>query len=272
MSASTIAAALPAHVPARAVVPSLAAAESRRLLRHPVMLGGFALWLSITVDAFVRGDIFVVQASELLNSLAFFPGIPALVAAHMVATRDRRAGTLDILGTTPARTEERVRALCLAALAPATLALVLNALQFAALLATDSFGETPTVWHVLQAPLAVLGACLLGTMVGVWAPSPVAPVVTVVVMIGVHLAVAEHNPAQLFAPVMFWADWGPWDGSVWFGWHPGSPAGHVVYVAGLCGMAATAAVVRVAERRRTVVVLGLLAVAVTAVGAVLQLP
>ena len=68
------------------------------------------------------GDIFVVQASELLNSLAFFPGIPALIAAHMVATRDRRGGSLDVLATTPGRAEERVRALCLAALAPAALA------------------------------------------------------------------------------------------------------------------------------------------------------
>jgi hypothetical protein len=109
-------------------------------------------------------------------------------------------------------------------------------------------------------------------MVGVWAPSAVAPVLTVVVMVAAHVAVAEREPAQLFVPLMFWADWGPYDGSVWFGWQPGSPAGHIVYVLGLCGMAAAAAVLRVAERRRTVVVLGLCAVAVTAAGAVLQLP
>ena len=261
----------PAIAPTRSVVLRLAASESRRLLRHPVMLGGFALWLVTVADAFIRGDIFVVQAYEMLNSLAFFPGIPALIAAHMVATRDRRAGTLDLLGTTPARSEERVRALCLAAFAPATVALVLNTAQFAALRATDSFAVTPTVWHLVQAPLAILGACLLGTMVGVWAPSAVAAVLTMVAMVAVHLGVAERDPAQLFAPVVFWADWGPGDGSVWFGWHPGSPGWHDLYVVGLCGMAAAAAVVRVSERRRTVVLLGLLAVAVAAVGAVLQL-
>ena len=266
MSAVTI----PVVAPARAVVTRLAGSESRRLLRHPVMVGGFALWSVIVVEAFVRGDIKVVQASEMLNSLSFFPGIPALVAAHMVATRDRRAGTLDLLGTTPGRAEERVRALCLAAFAPAILALVLNTAQFAALLAIDAFAVTPTVWHVLQAPLTILGACLLGTMVGVWAPSAVAPVITMVVMVGAHVAVAEQDPAQLFAPLVFWANWGPFDGSVWVGYFSGSPAWHLVYVAGLCGMAAAAAVVRVAERRRTVVVLGLCAVAVMAVGAVLQ--
>jgi hypothetical protein len=258
--------------PAPAVARRLAASESYRLLRHPVMLLGFGLWIVPTSDAFIRGDILVVQASELLNALAFFPGIPALIAAHMVATRDRRAGTLDLLGTTPARAEERVRALCLATFAPAALALVLNTAQVAVLATTDSFAVTPSVWHVLQAPLAVLGACLLGTMVGVWAPTAVAPVITMVLMVAVHAAVAERTPAQLFAPVVFWADWGPYDGSIWFDWHPGSPAGHLVYVVGLCGMAAAAALVRVAERRRTVVVLGLCAVAVTVAGAILQLP
>ena len=263
---------VPAVAPVAAVVPRLAGSEARRLLRHPVMLLGFALWIFATAESFVSGDIKVVQASEMLVSLAFFPGIPALIAAHMVATRDRRAGTLDLLGTTPARTEERVRALCLAGFAPAAVALVLNVALFVTLSSMDAFGATPTVWHLVQAPLAVLGACLLGTMVGVWAPVAVAPVITMVLMVGVHVAVSERTPAQLFAPVSFWADWGPFDGSVWVGWHPGSPAWHDLYMVGLCGMAAAAAVVRVAERRRPVVVLGLCAVAVAVAAGVLQLP
>ncbi len=266
---STLTAA-PVLAPAPALVVRLAASESRRLLRHPAMLVGFALWFVATSESFIRNEIAVVQAFEMLTSLSFFPGIPAMVAAHMVATRDRRAGTLDLLGSTPARTEERVRALCLAAFAPAVVALVLQAAQLAMLLSIDAFAVTPSVWHVLQAPITVLGACLLGTMVGVWAPSAVAPVLTTVLMVAAHLAVAERDPAQLFVPVVFWADWGPFDGTVWFGWHPGSPAGHVVYILGLCGLAAAAAVVRVAERRRPVVVLGLLAMAVAAAGAVLQ--
>ena len=256
--------------PIRAVAPRLATSESRRLLRHPVMLGGFALWMSIAVSEVVPGDVAVVQAFELLTAQSFFPGVPALVAAHMVATRDRRAGMLDLLATTPGRAEERVRALCLAAFAPAALALVLNVALFAALMATGAFAETPSVWHVIQSPLTVLGACLLGTMVGVWFSSAVAPVLTVIVMVGWNVSVAEQDPAQLFAPLVMWADWGPYDGSVWVGYFPGSPAWHLVYITGLCGMAAAAAVVRVAERRRTVVVLGLCAVAVMVAGGVLQ--
>lgn len=265
--------AVTAMAPPPAVAVRLAAFESRKLLLHPVMLVGFAIWLVAATESLARGDLTVVQASELVGiTLAFFPGIPALVAAHMVATRDRRARTLDLLASTPGRAEERVRALLLAAVAPAVAALVLNTCVFGVLLWREEFAVTPSVWHVVQGPLMVLGACLLGTMVGVWAPAAVAPVLTMVAMVAVHLAVAERDPAQLFAPMMSWTDWGPYDGSVWFGWHPGSPFGHTVYVLGLCGMAAAAAVVRVAERRRTVVALGLCAVAVTALGAVLQLP
>lgn len=256
--------------PVRAVVPRLAGSESRRLLRHPVMVGGFALWVSVAVSEIIPGDVAVVQAFELLTAQSFFPGVPALVAAHMLATRDRRAGTLDLLATTPGRAEERVRALCLAAVAPAILALVLNVALFAALMASGAFAETPSVWHVVQSPLTVLGACLLGTMVGVWLPSAVAAVLTVIVMVGWNVSVAEQDPAQLFAPLVMWADWGPFDGTIWVGYFPGSPAWHLVYVVGLCGMAAAGALFRVAERRRPVVVMGLCAVAVTVAGGILQ--
>jgi hypothetical protein len=254
------------------VVARLAGGESRRLLRHPVMVLGFGLWVAFGTHAFFH-EIKVVQASEMVDGmLSFFPGVPAVLAAHMVATRDRRAGTLDLLATTPARAEERVRALCLAALAPALLALVLNTALFALLLRNGEFAVTPPVWHVVQAPLTVLGACLLGTMVGVWAPSPVAPVLTIISMVGLHFAVAEKVRAQLFAPLVYWANWGAFDGSVWVGWFPGHPGWHVVYVLGLCGMAAAAALVRVAERRAPAVLLGVSSVTLAVVSGLAQLP
>ena len=92
----------------------------------------------------------------------------------MVATRDRRAGTLDLLGDHAGpRRGARPGAAASPRSAPARLALVLNAALFVALLADDEFARRPSVWHVVQAPLTVLGACLLGTMLGVWAPRPV---------------------------------------------------------------------------------------------------
>ena len=254
------------------VVLRLALSESWRLLRHPVMLGGLALWLAATVDA-VSGDLKVVQASEMVDGmLSFFPGVPAVLAAHLVATRDRRAGTSDLLATTPARAEERVRALCLAALGPALVALALNLAMFAYLEASGSFAFTPPFSHALTGPLTVLGACLLGTMVGVWAPSPVAPVLTMVGMVAAHLAVAERTPAQLFAPMVYWARWGDFDGSVWVGWFPGDPAWHDVYVLGLCGLAAAGAIVRVAERWTRALPLALTSLGLVVVAGFLQVP
>lgn len=258
--------------PTRALAPALATVEARRLLRHPVMLVGFGLWLFAVGESLFSG-LTVVQAFETITgALSFFPGVPAILAAHMVATRDRRAGSLDLLGTLPGRAHERVRALCLAALAPALVGLVLNTALTAYLLAIDAFGQTPSVWHVVQAPVTILGACLLGTMLGVWAPNLFTPVLTLVALVVVNLMVSERDPLRLFGPAMFWADWGPFDGTIWVGLHPGSAFGHVLYLLGLCGMAAAAALVRVAEQRRTVVVFGLASVALTALGGWVQLP
>ncbi len=266
MSAVAVAPAAPG------VVPQLARSEAGRLLRHPVMLVGFALWVAVTADSLLD-EIMVVQAFELVTgSTSFFPGVPAVLAAHMVATRDVRAGTVELLTSAPVRAEARVRALLLASFVPAAVALLLNAAVTVTLLLRDEFVQVPSVWHVAQGPLTVLAACLLGTMIGVWAPSPVAPVVSMVTLVAAHVAIAERDSAQLFGPAVFWSDWGIFDGSVWVGLVPGSASWHLVYVAGLCALAAAGAMVRVAARRGPVVALGLAAMVVTAVAGIAQLP
>jgi hypothetical protein len=272
MSAAVLSAPVPATAPVRAVIPQLAVGEARRLLRHPLMLLALGFWVFTTAMSFLQ-DIKVVQAFEMVTStLSFFPGIPAVLVAHMVVTRDRRAGTTDLLTATPARREERVWAMGLASTAPAALTLLLNVGLYAALRATGVFEQVPTVWHVVQAPLTVLGACLLGVMVAVWAPNLIAPVVTMVALVAAHLAISERSPAMLFGTAIFWVDWGPFDGSVWVGLHPGSAAWHQLYLVGLCGMALAGAVVRVAERRTVPVVLGILSVGVALLGGLAQLP
>jgi hypothetical protein len=266
MSAVAVAPAVPG------VVPQLARSEALRLLRHPVMLVGFALWVAVTVESFLH-EIRVVQAFEMVTgAISFFPGVPAVLAAHMVATRDVRAGTVELLTSAPVRLEARVRALLLASFVPAAAALLLNTALTVTLVLRDEFAQVPSVWHVAQGPLTVLGACLLGTMIGVWSPSPVAPVVSMVGLIAAHVVVAERGSAQLFGPAVFWSDWGIYDGSVWVGLVPGSASWHLVYVTGLCGLAAAGALVRVAARRGAVVALGLAALALTAVAGAAQLP
>ena len=80
----------------------------------------------------------------------------------------------------------------------------------------------------------MLGACLLGTMLGVWAPNLLAPVLALVALVGIHARLSAREPRAALRPAMFWADWGPYDGSVWFGLHHGSAFGRVLYLLGLC--------------------------------------
>jgi hypothetical protein len=258
--------------PDRDVVPVLALAEARRLLTHPVMLTGFALWLLLSSTLFWGAEPRPLDVFEGVGTaLSWTPGIFAILAGYLVATREQRAGSLDVLGALPAREPERVRALCVAALAPGLVGLVLNAGLAGVLLATDMFAETPSVAHLLQGPLTLVGAVLLGVLVAVWAPYPIAPAVAVVGMVGFHVAFQDDTAVGLLRPAVFWADWGRTDGELWDGYVAGSPGWHVVYVAGLCGLAAAAALVRVGRSARLVAT-GLGVLAVTVLAAVLQQP
>ena len=258
--------------PDRDVVPVLALAEARRLLVHPVMLAGFGLWLLISSNLFWGDEPRPLDVFESVGTaLSWTPGVFAILAGYLVATREQRAGSLDVLGALPAREPERVRALCMAALAPGLVGLVLNLGLAVLLLATDMFAVTPSVAHLLQAPLTLVGAVLLGVHVAVWAPYPIAPALAVVGMVGFHVAFEEGSTIGLLKPAVFWADWGRTEGELWDGFIAGSPGWHVVYVAGLCGLAAAAALVRVTRSPR-LVASGLTVLAVTVAAAVLQQP
>jgi hypothetical protein len=263
----------PATPPDQRVVPVLAVGEARRLLTHPVMLTGLALWVFVSGNTLLDGDRRPLDVFEAVSSaLSWVPGLFAILAAYLVATREQRAGTLDVLGSLPAREPERVRALCLASLAAGLLALVLNLGLAAALLAQDAFYEAPSIVHLLQGPLTVVGAVLFGVLLAVWAPVALSPALGVVAMVALHVAADGERVVGLLVPTVFWADWGRTEGQLWEGYIAGSTGWHDVYVAGLCGLAATAALVRVTPRPRGTVVLGLAALAVTLVGAFLQLP
>jgi hypothetical protein len=259
--------------PVRSVAPSVGVMESRRLLLHPVMLIGFGWWTFIFVVGEIQGTFVVQRWETVTTSLSFFPGVLCILAGHMVSTRDRRAGSLEVLGAVPGRAEERVLGLCLGALAPAAVALCLNVAVLVVFALTDGFALTPTVWHVVQAPITVLGGCLLGVLLGVWAPSRATPVIAMVAIVGINIWLnGLGGSGRLFGPMVSWADWGPYDGTRWYALVEGSPFGHVLYLCGLCALAASAAVLRVAERRTLVVLIGLASVGLTVAGGLIQLP
>jgi hypothetical protein len=115
------------------------------------------------------------------------------------------------------------------------------------------------------------GGTALGLMVSTWAPSRSTAVLTMVVMVAGTMWLNSQEALQLFAPVMLWASWGA-TGSAWAGTVDGSPVWRLVSVRGLTGMAACGALLRVAERRGPVVLAGLVAVAVTVLAGIGQLP
>jgi hypothetical protein len=259
--------------PVRTVAPALGLMESRRFLLHPVTLVGFAWWTFMIVLGEIQGTFVVQRWETVTSSLSFFPGVLCILAGHMVTTRDRRAGSLEVLGALPGRAEERVVGLCLGAIAPAAVALGLNVAVFAYFGLTDGFAVTPNVWHIVQAPITVLGGCLLGVLLGVWAPSRATPVIGMVSIVAISMWLDGLGASgRLFGPMMSWADWGPYDGTLWYALEPGSPFGHVVYLCGLCGLAASAAVLRVAERRASVLAAGVASLALAVIGGLVQLP
>jgi hypothetical protein len=258
--------------PVRVVVPVLARVEALRLLLHPVTLAGFGLWAFATSTLWWGDPPRPLDVFEAVGSqLSWMPGVFMILVGYLVATREHRAGTLDVLGSLPSQEPERVRALCLASLVPGAVALVLNLGLTLLLVQQDMFEENPTVPQLLQAPLTVVGATLLGVMVAVWAPVAFAPALTVVVMIAAHVALGADAVASLFGPAVFWAKWGITEGQLWHGFIGGSHWWHLAYVAGLCGMAAGGALVR-SSRTRPVLAGGVAALVLAVLAAVLQLP
>ena len=257
------------------VVPVLALAEARRLLQHPFTLLGFAVYVVATVSTVVadQGPRSAFETVALVQ--AFYPGVMLILSGTMLATRDVRAGSAEVLGPLPGRAEERVKALLLAALAPAVVGLVLALALHAVYLGLDRYARLPEavpgLWHLLGGPVTLLGATLFGVMIGVWLPSRVTAVLGLVALVVYNLAIDSRGEYQLLGMAVGWARWGLY-ADEWAGVVEGSPAWHVLYLLALCGMAAAAAWVRVAERRPVPVVVGLVSLAAAVAAGIAQLP
>lgn len=273
MSAWTLTPALPSAPPVGPVVPALACHEAVRLLRHPFMLTGFGLYVMVTGYSVVD-DAPATTAFSLIDSFpSFYPGIFTILAGSLVASRDHRAGTAELLSPLPGRALERVLALCLACLAPAALILALTLGLHAVYLHQGVYVEEPGLAHLSQGAVTVLGGSLFGVMVGTWAPTRSAALVALVVMVFANVWVqADEGPENLLGLSISWGEWGSTDGRIWGGLAPGSPGWHVAYLLGLCGLAACAALLRVASRRTPVILAAVASLTVTVAGGIGQLP
>jgi hypothetical protein len=254
------------------VVMVLAGKEARRLVTHPAMLTGWGLLVFMfTVNAL---DAEPISAFDLVTTgPTFYPGLFCILAAHMVTTRDQRAGTGELLGSAPATREQRVLALMIAAWLPALIALGLNVLARNYFVWQGVYVDAPGAAHVLQGPVTVLGGSLLGVLLGLWLPQRVTPVLAMVVLVAGSIALgSDADGGVYFAPLVSWVDWGPYDGKAWYALEAGSPGAHVFYLLGLCGLAGAAAWLRVTDRRSLAVALGVAFLALAIWGGVNQLP
>lgn len=272
MSAAVTAPRLVTAPPVRSLVPVLARQEARRLLLHPITLFGFATYFLSGLVSGVLSDDGPRAAFEMTTTLlTFFPGVLLILSANLVATRDRRADSDELLAPLPGRAEERFKAQALASLAPAGVALLPALALHAYYLADDRYVVAPTVWHLLAGPVTIVGACLFGIMLGLWIPVRGAAVVGLVALVVANAWLDNEPSGRLFGLSTTWAVWGP-TGDQWAGLHPGSATWHLGYLVSLCALAVAAAWLRVADRRTPPVVLGLVALGTTVLTGILQWP
>lgn len=275
MTATTV---LPAHAaraagnaPLLPVAREIALVEARRIVTNPLVLLGSTLYAAMIVVSSGSGP--GSGYDGLVTGPTFFIGVFTYFAANLAASRPRRDDCLDQHASLPAAPVARTAGLCLAAFAPALLAVALSATT----MAWYASGRTdlpvwPSIAELAAGPLTVLGGALLGTMVARWLPFPTAPVLVMVPVVALTLALNEgmNGRYALFSPYYTFSVYVP-DGS-WGGHSPGSPGWHAGYLAALCGMAAAGALLRDARRWIVPLTAGAALTGVAVVAGLVQLP
>lgn len=236
-------------------VPALARVEARRLARHPVFVVGVLAWLALM--PFTLGTQF--DYYNVAVGPALFLGLFSTVALfRMTGSMDRAE---EALGSTPASRQDRVRALCLACLLPASLGVVAWVLVLAVMRGSEPLaygGMSPATRGALffgEIVLACAGGPLLGVAAGRWLRFPGAAAGLLVGLVFVTLLgqgltmsardAAWSNTVRLLTP---WTQFtsvesGPRELEVW----RGSPWWYVGWQVALCVLALLGALLKDAE-------------------------
>ncbi len=244
--------------------------EGTRILRHPISLVGAAVMITFVLSV---GDNGPADAFDAVSTgSTFFYGVFTYFAANLVSSRDRRAHTGELLAAAPSPATSRVAGLCVGALVPALACALFVVAVHGMQLARGLYEVVPGFFHLAMGPLTVLGAALLGIMVGRLASIPGAALLVMVAMFAWNIWTSNDGVGDsgLLGTYVSWAVYTPAPG--WAGLYPGSPGWHDAYLLGLCAMAATGAFLREAARPWRVLALGALFTALTVVAAYLQLP
>lgn len=169
------------------VVLSLAGAESRRLLRHPVFLVGVTL---SAVNFAISRDISPAHVGyrwysgsiggaylNLCGSALLWLALATLVSSNVAALRSRRDRTEETYRSLPRGAQVRTAAQLLAVAWPVAIGAVLVAAAFPYLgagggLFVDYAGrkDVPSGFELAQGPLVVLVLGVLGIALAAWVP------------------------------------------------------------------------------------------------------
>ena len=244
-------------------VRDLARVEARTLFRHPLLFAGGALaLLSIGIGGTSDGARAYFELTGAGASGLYLPPL-LFLAAHLDATRARRARTEEMLDTAATTIVDRTLASCLAGgyVAVAVFAAVVAAAVGYRIAGVD-LPHDPGSFELLLLPMSALGAVTLGTMVGRWLPWRGVGVPFLILLIVVTgLLVGDAGPgAPLFASYTELVHWEE-TGHVSIPAH--IPAAHALYLLGLDAMAVVGAVLR-DSRTRAWWAIGFGAVAFTA--------
>lgn len=253
------------------VLTRLAVQELRRIVLHPISLAGWGLLAFEVVQTFVRDEGPRVAFTTIDSLLTFDPGVMLILVGNLVASRDRRAGSEELLASLPSGPVLRTLALQVAAVATAVIGLVVVLAIHVVHLLLGRYEQAPSAWHLLQAPVTLAGAVLLGVLVARWFRARTAAAVVIAAVVVGNIAVHAVEDGEYFGPMMSWARWGTYPEN-WAGTVPGSVGWHVGYLVGLCAMAALGALLVVARRRVPVLLGGLAAVGFTVLCGWAQLP
>jgi hypothetical protein len=258
-------------LPTRATLRALAIAESRRFARHPLFLVGATATIGITVWDTINYGHLDTDPSGMTLLPAFFLGVFGFVVAHRLTTSMRR--TDELVSTSPVEQRRRTAALCLACLLPASVGLF----WVVELLAIGKFwpptgvpADAPVTWFrdestidvlavlLSGAPVAALGASLLGVAAARWAPFRGSALVGVVALIAAVMLTGNATLPSALSPYNLFTDEVVEHGKMVSStlYQQIEPAWYLLYVSCLCGLAATAALLRESAGRRRLFIVG----------------
>jgi hypothetical protein len=268
----------PADVPAgrRRAVLTLSRVESVRLLRHPITLAAVLFLIVIWVSGWFtnqanRYPVLPDADRDTQLGMMLLLGGAALIAGNLAVLRPYRDGTTALSEVLVLPMRLRTAAHLLAVLPLGLLAVALTGLRVT-LLALALAAGRPNPYELVTGPVLVLLLGALGVLLGRLTRSAIVAPLMLLGLLALLVVVpllARGGAGRWFQPVV------P-DGEAAFGapapaYLMARPAGaHLAYLAGLAVFVAVAALARSGARSVGLILSGVVALAVTVAGAVVQ--